>query len=65
MADWRVTYMGDGVRSTEVGAFGKYTTAFVEEAFARSVAGDPDWLVSDPAGNRILLHRRYKPYERS
>ena len=54
MADlWRVTYMGDGVKPTEMGAFAKYTTAFVSEEFARSVAGQGDWIVADPSGSEL------------
>ena len=45
MADlWRVTYMGDGVKPTAVGAFAKHVTAFTSEEFARSVAGEEGWL---------------------
>ena len=33
---YRVTYVGEGVRSTAVGAFAKHVTAYVEEDFARS-----------------------------
>jgi hypothetical protein len=50
---WRVTYMGEGVKPTPVGAFAKYVTAFTTEDFARSVAGDADWVVADPAGNEV------------
>ncbi len=49
-SSWRVTYMGDGVQPTSVGAFAKYTTAYVDEAFAKSVAGQEGWIVADPAG---------------
>ena len=54
MADlWRVTYMGEGVKSTTKGAFAKYTTAFTDEEFAKSVAGDGDWIVADPSGREL------------
>lgn len=54
MADlWRVTYMGEGVKPTEYGAFAKYVTAFVAEDFARPLAGEPDWIVADPSGNEL------------
>ena len=51
MADlWRVTYMGDDVKPTEVGAFSRYVTAFVDEKFARSLAGQPNWVIVGPGG---------------
>ncbi|MEZ0227016.1 MAG: hypothetical protein ACAI25_00200 [Planctomycetota bacterium] len=50
---WRVTYMGEGVKPTEVGAFAKYVTAYTTEDFAKSVAGDADWVVADPTGNEL------------
>jgi hypothetical protein len=62
MADlWRVTYMGDGVLPTAVGAFAKHVTAYVEEDFARSLAGQHDWVVADPSGNEVGA--RKKPAE--
>ena len=54
MADlWRVTYMGEGVKPTSVGAFARHVTAYVAEDFARSVAGQQDWVVADPSGIEI------------
>jgi len=54
MADgWRVTYMGEGVKPTAVGAFAKYVTAYVDEDFAKSLAGQQDWVVADPSGNEL------------
>ncbi len=54
MADlWRVTYMGEGVKPTAVGAFARHVTAYVAEDFARSVAGQQDWVVADPSGNEV------------
>lgn len=50
---WRVTYMGEGVKPTEVGAFAKYVTAYTSEDFARSVAGQDGWVVADPTGNEL------------
>jgi hypothetical protein len=50
---WRVTYMGDGVKNISAGAFAKYTTAFVEEDVAKSLAGQQDWLIADPSGAEV------------
>ena len=47
---WRITWLGDGVRSNEAGTFGKWTTAFVKEPIARKVIGEEGWQVVDPSG---------------
>jgi hypothetical protein len=47
---WRITWLGDGVRSNEAGTFGKWTTAFVKESIARKVMGEEGWQVVDPSG---------------
>jgi hypothetical protein len=54
MADlWRVTYMGDGVKPTAVGAFAKNVTAYTSEDFALSLAGQEGWIVADPNGHEV------------
>src|SRR5262249_41135948 len=53
MADWRVTYMGDGVKPTALGAFAKHVTAFTTEEQARSFAGEEGFIVADPSGAEI------------
>jgi hypothetical protein len=47
---WRITWLGDGVRSNEAGTFGKWTTAFVKEPIARKLIGEEGWQVVDPSG---------------
>ena len=64
MADlWRVTYMGEGVKPTEVGAFAKHVTAYTSEDFARSVAGEDGWIVADPSGNDVGSKKPEKKHE--
>jgi hypothetical protein len=60
---WRVTYMGEGVKPTPFGAFSRYVTAYVDEAFAKSLAGDEDWIVADPAGATTGAPKAEKPAE--
>lgn len=61
MADdfWRITWMGEGVRSNEAGTFGKYTTAFVKESVARKLIGDAGWEIVDPSGNAHHAREAY------
>jgi hypothetical protein len=42
--------MGEGVKPTAVGAFAKYTTAFVEENLAKDFATQQGFVVADPTG---------------